>query len=330
VVAEWRDRAAGPGASGRARWLDTRTDAQGRFRLCGAPTDAAITLRAESGVRSAAIIVAQSLSMHLTPIRRSANVELSLQKADSSHSATLEGVILSEMDARPISDVEVAIPTLRKNTFSNDRGEYRLTDVPAGSHEVFARRLGYKQVQLTLAFEAGQTIERRVLMSRVVMLDTVAVRASPRDQMMREFEDNRRLGLGKFWTRADLEKLEGVPMSGILSQINGSTVVRGRRGSYAWIVRSRGVLSLGGSTGTAIMPSEEERSLGARAACYATVWVDNVRVYSGRDQEPLFNLNSIQAADIEAMEFYASPAQTPARYTGLNTVCGALVIWTRR
>jgi hypothetical protein len=46
--------------------------------------------------------------------------------------------------------------------------------------------------------------------------------------------------------------------------------------------------------------------------------------------EPLFNLNSINPAQIEAIEFYASPAETPLKYSVMESQCGVLVIWTRR
>jgi hypothetical protein len=45
---------------------------------------------------------------------------------------------------------------------------------------------------------------------------------------------------------------------------------------------------------------------------------------------PLFDVNSIAPDRIEAIEFYSSPAQTPAKYSGLGSVCGVLVIYTRR
>jgi len=34
--------------------------------------------------------------------------------------------------------------------------------------------------------------------------------------------------------------------------------------------------------------------------------------------------------DIEAIEFYASAATTPARYYDPSMPCGVVVIWTRR
>jgi hypothetical protein len=64
--------------------------------------------------------------------------------------------------------------------------------------------------------------------------------------------------------------------------------------------------------------------------CYSTVYVDNVAVFRAGRGDPYFNLNLMRPEDIEAIEFYAGPAELPARYNQLNAACGVLVIHTRR
>jgi hypothetical protein len=46
--------------------------------------------------------------------------------------------------------------------------------------------------------------------------------------------------------------------------------------------------------------------------------------------EPLFDINSISPSQIEAIEYYSGSADTPAKYSGLNSTCGVVVIHTRR
>jgi hypothetical protein len=58
---------------------------------------------------------------------------------------------------------------------------------------------------------------------------------------------------------------------------------------------------------------------------------DNVKLpRSGMRATPPFNVNSIPPTQIEAVEWYAGAAQTPARYSGLGSECGVLLIHTRR
>ena len=76
-------------------------------------------------------------------------------------------------------------------------------------------------------------------------------------------------------------------------------------------------------------PSKAERAQGLTCACYAQVYLDNTLVNSGGPTEP-YDVNAIPAEQIEAIEFYASPAQTPAKYGRPNSACGVLVIHKRR
>ncbi len=144
---------------------------------------------------------------------------------------------------------------------------------------------------------------------------------------MDSFEENRRVGLGHFLTRADLAKVENVSLASIIATIPGALVIRGR--TAAWVRGSRAFKII------QIPPDEEDARAGAPiAACYSNVYLDNVEVFSGKHFtgkfEPLFNLNSINPSQIEAIEYYASPAETPLRYSGMESDCGVLVIWTRR
>ena len=65
------------------------------------------------------------------------------------------------------------------------------------------------------------------------------------------------------------------------------------------------------------------------AGCYAKVYVDAMLMNPTTPAEP-FDVNGIAPDRIQAVEWYASPAQTPSRYTTLNSPCGVLVIHTRR
>jgi hypothetical protein len=126
------------------------------------------------------------------------------------------------------------------------------------------------------------------------------------------------VGLGHFLTRADLAKLENGPStSSILQSFSGVGFVRGR-GGRSWLTSPHGTHMIAPGSPDAVR------------ACYAQVYLDNLEIYTGRDGEPNFDVNSIPPAEIEAIEYYASPAQTPARYSGLNSTCGVLVIWTLR
>lgn len=146
--------------------------------------------------------------------------------------------------------------------------------------------------------------------------------------MIPSFEEHRKLGLGHFIAREQLEKQGSRRMTEILREVPTVTVIPGA-GNRGWITSSRqGVLGRAGSVRTLDKADSVAGALPGR--CYARVYMDNTLVYRGRQGEPLFDVNSLAPSKVEAVEYYASAVQTPARYGGPDAVCGVLVIWTRR
>lgn len=156
----------------------------------------------------------------------------------------------------------------------------------------------------------------------MTVLDSVAVVASRVDPGMLTFEENRRAGLGHFITRDELAKSEGLKIGDVLSMVQGAGVVRGRT-SGAWVMAKRSVSS------AVYRPDTAEMLRGIVVGCYAQVYLDGQLQNPTQPTEP-FDVNSIPITQIEAVEWYASPAQTPARYARLGSPCGVLVIHTRR
>jgi len=171
---------------------------------------------------------------------------------------------------------------------------------------------------------AGGTETRRIVLRRAVMLDSVRVTESV---VLRSFEEHRRVGLGHFLTRDDLERMRNQTLASVVSQFSGGAIVRGR-GSDSWLAKGRAIVSLDASM--LRRGSVADSARGATRSCYAQIYLNESRIYSGGEDEELFNLSTIAVDQIAAMEYYAGPAQTPTRYSGLNSRCGVLVIWTRR
>jgi hypothetical protein len=112
-------------------------------------------------------------------------------------------------------------------------------------------------------------------------------------------------------------------------------------GPYAWVGSGRhNATSLGGG---AVLDDADELKRAPHWDCYALVYLDGHLVFRGQkfrnfthlhgqvlQWEPLFDINSISVSSIEAIEYYASAAETPMKYATLNSDCGVLVIHTLR
>jgi hypothetical protein len=181
-----------------------------------------------------------------------------------------------------------------------------------------------------------------IALEPIAELDSVKVVGEMHDWGMEDFERNRKMGLGHFFTRADIAKFDAMHTSDVLEQTVGLTVMHGN-GNQGWIQGKGRSASMRGGV---VQVNREDAFAGAPNGCYATVYLDNARVYSrttgvgsikqergvwiNENATPLFDANSIPPSQIEAIEFYSGAGQIPSKYMGLNTECGVLIIHTRR
>jgi hypothetical protein len=335
VVAEWNDLALrdehGLTVSTQRRRASARATGDGAFRVCGVPLNTDLTLRAEAPGSSSAEMLTR------VDDGRVARADLALDRVVG-RGARLVGTVLDSIGA-PIAGVEVGISDLSRRELTDPRGRFELTGIGAGEHHVLARRLGYGVADVTIPFRDGETLERTIVLSKVSTLDSVVVRAEHVDVLMRDFEENRRIGLGHFVTRDQLERIKGQTLTRALRDVPGVILARGGV-SHAWVLSSRaraslcrpvqpGVHSACYDANGIYNPSPSEAARGIGAGCYVQVYLDDNLLNRGRPTPP-FDAHTFPVDQIEAVEFYAGVAELPARYSTLNTDCGLLVIHTRR
>ncbi|HEY6220169.1 MAG TPA: carboxypeptidase regulatory-like domain-containing protein [Gemmatimonadaceae bacterium] len=280
-------------------------------------------------------------------------VLLGLLLAGSAHAQTgvLSGRILDSL-RNPLGNATVSLPSLNSSTISDTGGNFRLS-VPSGSHRVTIRHIGFAVIDTTLNFTADQTMLLEVTLKQIgygvaVLLDTVVSNnRGPIDLGMADFEANRLRGFGKFLTRADLEKVGGRAIGSRVSELQGVNVLHGHAGQ-AWVTSKRAPRSRcasinppGRMVDQATMdrclaleqliyvPDHSEEVQGVQRACYSLVFLDANAVNATHPTMP-FDLNSIDAGSLEAIEWYESSSQLPGKYAGRNPQCGLLVLHTIR
>lgn len=329
VTADWqvvsvRNDGSLVGTTRTPRSASVQADTHEMFRLCGVPLNTQLTMRAQSDGAAATPI-----EVRVPSNSRFVRVDLPLDPR-TVVGATFAGVVLVDSTKAPIAGAEVIVPELGLSTLTDERGVFRLRDVPPGDQHVIVRRVGFGPLDTHLTFEAGRSIQRTVYLGRAAMLDSVIVTDRMTDRALADFEDNRRLGLGHFLTRDDLKVLENVSTAGALETLPGISIARSPIGSYAWVQTSR--FSAHQNVGN---PDRADATKGAKPGCYAVVYLDNAVVFSNKRVDgglidPLFDINTIPVSEIEAIEYYASIAETPARYNTAFATCGVLVIHTLR
>lgn len=297
LTIQWRDS-----VSKNISTRKVRADVSGRYRACDIPLNVALDVRAESGALSGVAAPAQ-----LSATSPFGQIDVVLERM-APNQAVIRGVI-TDAAGVTIDNATVEIAAAGVRAVTDVAGAYRLSKVPAGKQRLTIRRLGFSAIDADLIVEAGKVMEQPFTLTKVTTLSEVTTTAST--AWIKDFDENRRIGLGQFVTRDQLAKQESQRLSEIFAMMRGVKLVRGK-GTAAYVSSSRGTRSVSGG------------------ACFAQVFLDDKPMYMGRAGEPPPNINEFLALQLEAVEYFAGPSETPAKYSALNSGCGVIVLHTRQ
>ena len=242
--------------------------------------------------------------------------------------AVMRGLVIDDASDRPIAGATVEIEALKLSFVTDSTGGFRIPLIPPGRYIVAVRRLGFSPLTSVVNFVANDTLEFDfALVKQVTQLPEVAVytpAAVP--PKLREFEERRLAGFGRFITPDVLAKNENRRMSEVMATLPGPRIVRGPSGN-GWIASSVGASSI--QRRYQLSPMDKARGADP-AQCYAGVMLDGNMVFSGRSGEQLFDINSIGTNSVAAIEYYRDAASTPAKFNFRGgEACGLVVIWTK-
>jgi outer membrane cobalamin receptor len=68
----------------------------------------------------------------------------------------------------------------------------------------------------------------------------------------------------------------------------------------------------------------------SRSNCPMSIWIDGIRSYQPARGLPPPDINEFPIVQLEGVEIYRGPAETPLELGGTGQSCGAIVLWTRR
>jgi hypothetical protein len=314
VTAAWFGP-TGTFAGSRHVWVEATIDSRGHFRVCGAPTAARVVLRGYIGGYA---------SYQLLQTPASPTVVASDLVLAPAPTGTIGGRVISTRDGTPLSGAEVSLPGAALTTVTDSAGRFQIFDVPSGVQVLRGRLLGHRLTEVSVEVASGNHTQQDLALAWIPQMDTITAVAS---RGIGSFDEHRRLGLGHFLTRDDLKRAEGLRLSHALSQLPGLHIQNGRANS-AYIAGGRGKTSITGKCRD--RESFEGSGPSANCACFAQVYVDDMLVFAGGEFDVVPDINRFLPESVEAVEFYSGAAQTPAKYSRLNSNCGVLVIHTRR
>jgi hypothetical protein len=256
---------------------------------------------------------------------------------------------------------EIIFPELGRTSRTDGLGEAHMPGIPTGSHRIRVRYLGYTAADTMLPFQGDTTGIVFRLERTAVKMDAVEVKATGPSRL-REFEQRRLVGLGKFLTVDQLDK-EGNRDFGIvaMSRFPGLRVEHDGDGR-PHIASGRGSCGVGNSPSEAIRAGARGGGSGGRGA--ATTGGNPTGVQgsggTGSGQASLepppgtliaagsctpskpclvqvyldgilldeADFDIISTWDLAGVEYY-SGATVPARYRISGSACGVMLLWSK-
>src|SRR4051812_16024546 len=177
-------------------------------------------------------------------------------------SGTITGRVTETGTGQPVADASVMIVGTTRGARTDAEGRYRITDVPAGSAQVRALRIGYSSTLQTITVApGGSNTADFALSTAAISLDRVLVTATGSEQ--------RRVEVGNAVSNINVEDVQKAAVP------NGASLLQGRAPGVT-------VIQNGGTTGT----SARVRIRGANSINLSNeplLIIDNVRVNNSFD-----------------------------------------------
>jgi hypothetical protein len=239
----------------------------------------------------------------------------------------LKGSVIDDANDRGLAGATVEIEALRVTTVTDSTGAFRLASLPMGRYVVTVKRIGYTSLTAVMVFAGSDTTEADfALVKQVTKLPEVEVKtAAPARAKLRDFEERRAAGFGRFLTESLFVKNESRRMSELVQMMSGTRIMRGTGGN-GWVASS-----VGYSSEKQFQVSQADINRGAdRHQCYAAVLLDGTPVFTGQPGELLFDVNSLGTNTIAGVEWYRDAATVPMKLNfSRGSTCGLMVIWTK-
>jgi TonB family protein len=201
-----------------------------------------------------------------------------------------------------IIGAQVAIRGSQLIVETDDSGRFELAKVRPGMVSLRFRRLGYQPDTVELLVLAGKTIPLDVTLSRLsVSLTPIVVTGRSELRGWREeFYHRKAIGVGHYFTAADIDKRNPSQLSDMFRTIPGVTVAP-----------SRGIIR------------NQLRFRGKR--CAPLTWLDGTPLAAGE-----FDIDAITPFSVAAVEVYTGSIAPPRFITALGPrTCGVIAIWTK-
>lgn len=341
VRVEWQEvERTTPRLQAQERWLEVKTDQEGRYTACGVPVDELVQVRA-SFLSYRGAVVETTFS---SPAHRQVDLQVDLPTGVAARSGIagtematgaqgIQGVLLERESGAIVRDAEVIVRRLSGEVVargvSDEGGHFRLPTPTPGRYLISIRSLGYGGLEgEAVDVSHGQLTMLEIRMvPEALALDPLVVMAEPRAFHLEVEGFYRRMegGLGRFIAPEVFEERRPRRSSDLLFEIPGVHVADRTTGSGGRAVYFRSGVRASTFSGGTLSPAD---------VCWPMIYVNRQLVstggYGSAGAEPTALDDLVATADVWALEIYRSAPEIPPEFNGPNAGCGVIVLWTRR
>src|SRR5688572_27006050 len=233
----------------------------------------------------------------------------------SAQQSTVTGRVTDQQSGEPIAAVQVLISGLALGGLTQQDGRYVLTNIPVGTHQLSAQRIGYRTLTVQITVAAGApTVQNFAIAQEALGLDEIIVTGTP--------GGTQRRAIGNAVTTLQASDIaQTVAVSSAQDLLTG---------------RSPGVqfTRVSGNVGTGA-PIEIRGTKSFNLTTNPLIYVDGVRVNNNTRAGPQIGegqqvsvLNDFNPQDIESIEIIKGPAA--ATLYGTEASAGVIQIITKR
>jgi hypothetical protein len=250
--------------------------------------------------------------------------------------AVVQGRVVDSL-VQPIVNADVAVDGTTIAVKTDSYGRFALRDVPPGAHVIAVRKIGYGPIDVAIVTPRDTSLTAVVMTPGAVVLKTIVTRTvgdfgKPArlayTSRFDGFYERRAFNVGsaKFYTHEDIDRMDVTDFRDILRRIPhlqiwdqaGSSELRFPTcGSDGILIELNGHRISGAvnarDIGLPSGPSAPSSTSGPGTALTSS--------------DPLAELRSLRANEVEAIEAYPTSSTLPVEAMG--NACAAIFVWTR-
>jgi hypothetical protein len=212
---------------------------------------------------------------------------------------SIAGTTVDAETGIPIVGASISIPTLSRSVTSDEAGHFLHSTLDAGSYVVQVHAVGYIPSARSFDIATGQSVTHIFQLTTVPPVLTnvvVKARGAAVGRRFEDFDRRRAGGRGQFLTRAEIEARSSINLSDLLQTMRG--IRTECEGITCRVETSR-----------------------STHGCEPAFFVDGRLSTTFGPSTPV--------RDIQGLEVYLGPSETPAEYLGPESGCGVIALWTR-